>query len=77
MFATLAGRLQLLQVDDVLRVALLAWSGSLDLRTAVVFGISKSHCTDGRVRHIGRSFIRMRNKPGTRIERKRERERVL
>ena len=38
--ATLAARLQLLQVGDVLRAALLAWSGSLDLRTAVVSGIS-------------------------------------
>ena len=56
-----------------MKAALLAWCGSLDLRTVVVSGISKSHCTDGRVRHIGRSFIRMRNKPGPRIERERER----
>ena len=34
-FATLAARLQLLQVGDVLKAALLSWSGSLDLRTAV------------------------------------------
>ena len=41
-FATLAARLQLLQVGDVLKATLLAWSGSLDLRTAVVSGISVS-----------------------------------
>jgi len=35
MFAILAARLQLLQAGDVLKAALLVWSGSLDLRTVV------------------------------------------
>ena len=42
MFATLAARLQLLQVGDGLKHALFAWSQSLDLRVAVVAGVSVS-----------------------------------
>ena len=39
MFATLAARLQLLQVVNVLKLALLAWSRTLDLKGAVFSGV--------------------------------------
>ena len=41
-FAILAARLQLLQVGEVLKPVLLAWSRSLDLRRAVVSSVSVS-----------------------------------
>ena len=39
MLATLAVRLQSLQVGDVLKLALLAWSRTLDLKGAVFSGV--------------------------------------
>ena len=113
--------LQLHPASDVLKPALLAWSRSLNLKRAVVSGVSvsspltcilylvgigairflqhhpnislklcckslrilsmlslavlrvsssanKLHCTDGRVRHIGRSLIKVQNKRGPMVD---------
>ena len=121
MLATLAGRLQSLQVGDVLKLALLAWSRTLDLKGAGFFwcfclvafnmhfvfvgfsairflqhhpetsyrlccksprilsmlslavlrvpsSANKSHWTDARVRHRGKSLIKMQNRSGPRID---------
>ena len=131
MLATLAVRLQSLQVGDVLKLALLAWSRTLDLKGAVFFwcfclvainmhfvfvgfsairflqhhpetsyrlcckslrilsmlslavlrvpsSANKSHWTDARVRHRGKSLIKMQNRSRERdreTERQRERQR--